>query len=785
MTTEKPLISFILPNYNNQHVLDLFFEKFVINNTYENYEFIVCDDGSEDDGLELLYKWQNSGKINNMQIIAEPHKGIINALNKCLYAAKGNFIIRCDGDATIETKSFVEKFLDFYYINPEKIGVITSKVLIDDGNLHAIGRSVISPTGLVDRGKEPTEQIGKRKWDDKTKPIKDLAKIIDEVAECDMALGVLTFCDRETALKIGGFDENYPLWIEDDDFYLSFRLYGKKCFYLPDIEVCHRFSMRGDRNPANWSRNKNKFSWLFNKKTKSGKTKYHLLGVQVFKKKETNVRKKYYVFGIQVFTRKYQSWRSKILQHDYSYWKQKWGFDILNPNMNDIKEKYKGTEILWNYDEDSRKLGQNIIQQYKNLKQEFVQTNLTNDRKIILIGEGCWFIDSFKYFIERGFSLKVILTKEILWTANLGILKSIGAELIYWNDSENFIKSLGLNKNTIVLGGGNFGGDVNSFKNNEKLKEKGLIELDVLYKISRANIENQFGAKVIRYFNGDTGFASSKMIEIFDEKIKYCDILMFDNSAVKDFVLSNIPNALNKKHLFGWIETPLEKFVHNNKSLKFEKSYISMGRIICSTPLDYKKMNTLFYPFVSNVKIQRFFHKRIKGRKNVYYLAGSNSLSNILNDRHEFYLKHNAVCFGLSHFYDIFDNSVEKFEKNKQYYFSLEGQQAYCNKNSSKELYYAFINNPNKDVCYLMNGIIPLISHTEHNLYKELINKKMAILIKDKDDLLKIKKMSKEEIQNYRNNIFNNRHLFTFDHVGQILIDLVNKNKGDDICTRS
>ena len=84
-----------------------------------------------------------------------------------------------------------------------------------------------------------------------------------------------------------------------------------------------------------------------------------------------------------------------------------------------------------------------------------------------------------------------------------------------------------------------------------------------------------------------------------------------------------------------------------------------------------------------------------------------------------------------------------------------------------------------------MNGIIPLISHTEHNLYKELINKKMAILIKDKDDLLKIKKMSKEEIQNYRNNIFNNRHLFTFDHVGQILIDLVNKNKGDDICTRS
>ena len=59
----KPLISFILPNYNNQHVLNLFFEKFLLNNTYDNYEFIVVDDGSEDDELKLLYKWQKSGLI--------------------------------------------------------------------------------------------------------------------------------------------------------------------------------------------------------------------------------------------------------------------------------------------------------------------------------------------------------------------------------------------------------------------------------------------------------------------------------------------------------------------------------------------------------------------------------------------------------------------------------------------------------------------------------------------------------------------------------------------------
>ncbi|ELD0294987.1 glycosyltransferase, partial [Campylobacter jejuni] len=262
---KNPLISFILPNYNNEHVLDLFFEKFIFHNTYDNYEFIIVDDGSEDNSLEVLYKWKNSGKIKNMLIIKEPHLGIINALNKALFLTKGEFIIRCDGDATIETSSFVEKFLEFYYINPEKIGVITSKVIADNGWLHALGRSVISVNGLLDRGKIPTEVIGNRKWDFATSVSKNFESIVNIPAEVDTALGVFTFFDRETAIKIGGFDKNYPLWIEDDDFFLSFRLYNKKCFYLPNIEICHRFSLRGNRNPNAWKRKKTffTFKWLY------------------------------------------------------------------------------------------------------------------------------------------------------------------------------------------------------------------------------------------------------------------------------------------------------------------------------------------------------------------------------------------------------------------------------------------------------------------------------------------------------------------------------------------
>ncbi|MCV3396615.1 glycosyltransferase family 2 protein [Campylobacter sp. RKI_CA19_01116] len=350
----KPFISFILPNYNNEHVLNLFFEKFIINNTYDNYEFIIVDDGSEDCSLEVLYSWKNSGKINNMLIIEEPHLGIINALNKALFLSKGEFIIRCDGDATIETQSFVEKFLEFYYIEPEKIGVITSKVIADNGWLHALGRSVISPNGLLDRGKIPTEKIGFRSWDYKSTVSANFDNIVNKPAEIDTALGVFTFFRRDIALKIGGFDKNYPLWIEDDDFFLMFRLYNKKCFYLPNIEICHRFSLRGNRNPDSWK--KRYFNFI---KTIDD---------------EVQLTRSYYFFGkLKIFERKYISWRPKILLHNYNYWRRKWGFDCLNPNMEVVKKLYKDTEILWNYDIKLRNEGDWIINEYTKLNHTNIQ----------------------------------------------------------------------------------------------------------------------------------------------------------------------------------------------------------------------------------------------------------------------------------------------------------------------------------------------------------------------------------------------------------------------------
>ena len=349
----KPFISLIMPNYNNEHVLDLFFSKLIENNTYDNYELIVADDGSVDNSLVILKKWQNLKKIKNFTIFENKHKGIVYALNDCLRAAKGEYIIRLDGDATIETKSFIEKFLDFYNIAPQKIGVITAKVTFDDGRLHAIGRNVISEKGLHNRGYDILEKIGNREFDYNIKIDNKLSDYLNIPAECDTALGVCTFSDRNTALKIGGFCSNYPLWIEDDDFYLGYRLHGKKCFYLPAIEVCHRISLRGKRSPKNF----NLINYIKNKFLVIIRIMFMFCQIYDFPLLLPNIYKLKTNLGKN-------KWRINILKQDYKYWEQKWGFDCLNPNLSKIKDKYKNTEIIWNYDETLKQQGINIINEY-------------------------------------------------------------------------------------------------------------------------------------------------------------------------------------------------------------------------------------------------------------------------------------------------------------------------------------------------------------------------------------------------------------------------------------
>lgn len=69
----------------------------ILNQSYKNFEFIICDDGSNDDTLYYIKKFE---KIDNRIKIIKNNKnfGLSYSLNRCIAASKGMYIARMDAD---------------------------------------------------------------------------------------------------------------------------------------------------------------------------------------------------------------------------------------------------------------------------------------------------------------------------------------------------------------------------------------------------------------------------------------------------------------------------------------------------------------------------------------------------------------------------------------------------------------------------------------------------------------------------------------------------------------
>ncbi len=84
---DKPIISVITVVFNGKKYLGATILS-VINQTYDNIEYIVIDGGSTDETLDIIWKYDN--KIDYW--ISEKDSGIFNAMNKGIDLASGDWI---------------------------------------------------------------------------------------------------------------------------------------------------------------------------------------------------------------------------------------------------------------------------------------------------------------------------------------------------------------------------------------------------------------------------------------------------------------------------------------------------------------------------------------------------------------------------------------------------------------------------------------------------------------------------------------------------------------------
>jgi len=92
-------VSIIVPVYNGQEYIEECMES-IINQTYENIEIIIVNDGSKDNTQNIIEKYKN--KDNRIIILKQDNKGVSVARNEGIKRATSEWLLFVDGDDILE-----------------------------------------------------------------------------------------------------------------------------------------------------------------------------------------------------------------------------------------------------------------------------------------------------------------------------------------------------------------------------------------------------------------------------------------------------------------------------------------------------------------------------------------------------------------------------------------------------------------------------------------------------------------------------------------------------------
>jgi len=136
---ENPIVSVIMPVFNGEKYLKESVSS-ILNQTFDNFEFLIINDGSTDNSLDIIKSFNDDRiiLINN-----ETNLKIVTSLNKGLSRAKGKYIARMDCD-DISLPRRLEKQVAFLE-NNEDIGICGSWISLIGEKENEIWQSPINP----------------------------------------------------------------------------------------------------------------------------------------------------------------------------------------------------------------------------------------------------------------------------------------------------------------------------------------------------------------------------------------------------------------------------------------------------------------------------------------------------------------------------------------------------------------------------------------------------------------------------------------------------------------
>ena len=123
----KPLVSIVIPSYNHEKYLSECIDS-ALNQTWQNIEIVIVDDGSTDSSRTILEGYRHHPKVH---IYLQQNSGSSAAINRGITLAKGSYISILNSDDRY-TSSRIEQLLTIAQSHVEPCLLATGVQLIDE-----------------------------------------------------------------------------------------------------------------------------------------------------------------------------------------------------------------------------------------------------------------------------------------------------------------------------------------------------------------------------------------------------------------------------------------------------------------------------------------------------------------------------------------------------------------------------------------------------------------------------------------------------------------------------
>lgn len=139
----KPAVSVVMGVYNAEKFLRPAVDS-ILYQTLRNFEFIIINDGSNDDTVKII----NSYNDPRIRLVHQINHGLVYSLNKGFGLARADFVARMDAD-DISLPSRLEKQVQCMTSN-NKLGVVGTFFTYIDEAHSTLSTTITSPTKHVD-----------------------------------------------------------------------------------------------------------------------------------------------------------------------------------------------------------------------------------------------------------------------------------------------------------------------------------------------------------------------------------------------------------------------------------------------------------------------------------------------------------------------------------------------------------------------------------------------------------------------------------------------------------